>query len=53
MIEFEIIEKASLGRIREIAYQTWPEAYKNVITPEQIDWLAEVATQGIDLATRD
>ena len=24
-----------------------------VITPEQIHWLAEVATEGIDLATRD
>ena len=24
-----------------------------VITPEQIDWLAEVATEGIDRATRD
>src|SRR5699024_1300813 len=24
-----------------------------VITPEQIQWLAEVATEGIDLATRD
>ena len=23
-----------------------------IITPEQIDWLAEVATQGIDLATK-
>ena len=24
-----------------------------VITPEQIQWLAAVATEGIDLATRD
>ena len=24
-----------------------------VITTEQIDWLAQVATEGIDLATRD
>ena len=42
MIEFEIIEKANLGRIREIAYQTWPEAYKNVITPEQISYMLKM-----------
>ncbi len=42
MIEFEIIEKANLRRIREIAYQTWPEAYKNVITPEQISYMLKM-----------
>ncbi len=42
MIEFEIIDKANLGRIREIAYQTWPEAYKNVITTEQIAYMLKM-----------
>ncbi|MFN8428426.1 MAG: GNAT family N-acetyltransferase [Spirosomataceae bacterium] len=42
MIEFEIIDKANLGRIREIAYQTWPEAYKNVIATEQIDYMLKM-----------
>lgn len=42
MIEFETIEITGLCRIRDIAYQTWPEAYKNVITPEQIEYMLKM-----------
>jgi diamine N-acetyltransferase len=42
MITIRLADKADTSKIEEIAAKTWPIAYKEVITPEQIHYMLEL-----------
>ena len=44
----EKLEKKDLSRVKEIAYLTWPETFKNILSEEQLkfmlDWMYSLET---------
>jgi GNAT superfamily N-acetyltransferase len=38
-MKIELLQPSEMNRVRALALKTWPDAFKNILAPEQIDYM--------------